>query len=107
MAGLAFNPEYLVSGRSPAAPFPKIFNRIDRLMKDYFGGREAREIAPELQRGRVGRRKRLSLNAAVDERGGGASVIEAAKKVLKEAAKKPEKLAAEEPSPKAAKNDIP
>ena len=37
----------------PAAPFPKIFTRIDRLMKDHFGGLATRAIAPELPEGVV------------------------------------------------------
>jgi PD-(D/E)XK nuclease superfamily len=37
----------------PAAPFPKIFNRIDQLMKDYFGDRYTSEISPSLPDGVV------------------------------------------------------
>jgi hypothetical protein len=37
----------------PAAPFPKIFTRIDRLMKDYFGDRYTADISPTLPQGVV------------------------------------------------------
>jgi hypothetical protein len=37
----------------PAAPFPKIFSRIDRLMKDHFGGRSTGELSPNLPPGAI------------------------------------------------------
>jgi len=37
----------------PWSPFPGIFNRIDKLMKDYFEGRRAVENSPELPEGKV------------------------------------------------------
>jgi hypothetical protein len=37
----------------PAAPFPKIFNRIDKLMKDHFTGKSTTEISPVLPPGVV------------------------------------------------------
>jgi hypothetical protein len=37
----------------PAAPFPKIFNRIDKLMKDFFTGKSTSELSPELPPGAV------------------------------------------------------
>lgn len=37
----------------PSAPFPKIFGRIDRLMKDHFSGQSTVEISPLLPPGRV------------------------------------------------------
>ena len=37
----------------PAAPFPKIFSRIDRLMKDHFSERSTRELTPDLPPGVV------------------------------------------------------
>lgn len=37
----------------PAAPFPKIFNRIDRLMKEHFGGRTTDELSIELPPGTI------------------------------------------------------
>lgn len=39
--------------RRPAAPFPSIFNRIDRLMKGFFEGMPAPEMAEELPDGMV------------------------------------------------------
>ena len=35
----------------PAAPFPKIFSRIDRLMKDHFSGRSTDTLSPGLPPG--------------------------------------------------------
>lgn len=35
----------------PAAPFPKIFSRIDRLMKDHFSERSTGELSPDLPPG--------------------------------------------------------
>ena len=37
----------------PAVPFPRIFSRIDQLMKGYFQERATAEISPELPPGRV------------------------------------------------------
>ncbi|OGO27648.1 MAG: hypothetical protein A2Z16_04655 [Chloroflexi bacterium RBG_16_54_18] len=37
----------------PAAPFPKIFNRIDKLMKDFFTGKSTKELSPLLPAGSV------------------------------------------------------
>ena len=37
----------------PAAPFPKIFGRIDKLMKAFFQDRHTTEVAPALPAGRV------------------------------------------------------
>jgi hypothetical protein len=37
----------------PATPMPKIFNRIDKLMKDYFQGKSTHEIYAELPEGIV------------------------------------------------------
>jgi len=37
----------------PFTAFPKIFNRIDKLMKDFFEGKATREISPDLPDGRV------------------------------------------------------
>ena len=37
----------------PAAPFPKIFNRIDKLMKDFFTGRSTSDLSPMLPAGSV------------------------------------------------------
>ena len=37
----------------PSAPFPKIFGRIDKLMKDYFAGKSTAEISPLLPAGFV------------------------------------------------------
>jgi len=37
----------------PAAPFPKIFNRIDKLMKDFFTGRSTGDLSPLLPAGSV------------------------------------------------------
>lgn len=37
----------------PAAPFPKIFGRIDKLMKDYFSGQRSNQISPLLPPGVV------------------------------------------------------
>ncbi len=39
--------------KRPAAPFPKIFTRIDRLMQAYFEGRSTNEISPDLLEGVV------------------------------------------------------
>lgn len=37
----------------PWSPFPRIFNQIDKLMKDYFEHKPASEVAPELPEGIV------------------------------------------------------
>lgn len=37
----------------PSAPFPSIFNRIDRLMKDFYMGKPTSELAQELPEGVV------------------------------------------------------
>ena len=37
----------------PGMPFPKIFTRIDRLMKDFFYQLPSNEISPELPSGQV------------------------------------------------------
>lgn len=37
----------------PAAPFPKIFSRIDKLMKDHFSGKSTWELSPLLPAGAV------------------------------------------------------
>jgi CRISPR/Cas system-associated exonuclease Cas4 (RecB family) len=37
----------------PAAPFPKIFNRIDKLMKDFFTGKSTSELSLDLPPGMV------------------------------------------------------
>ena len=37
----------------PWSPFPKIFNRIDKLMKDHFEGKPTSSISPELPEGVV------------------------------------------------------
>ena len=37
----------------PAAPFPKIFSRIDRLMKDHFSGRSTETLSPDLPPGEI------------------------------------------------------
>jgi hypothetical protein len=39
--------------KRPWAPFPGIFGRIDKLMKDYYEGKPANEISPELPDGVV------------------------------------------------------
>ena len=39
--------------KRPSAPFSKIFTRLDTQTKDYFFGRRAEEMAPELRAGRV------------------------------------------------------
>jgi hypothetical protein len=39
--------------RRPSAPFPKIFTRLDGQTKDYFFGKRAEEMAPELRPGRI------------------------------------------------------
>ena len=39
--------------KRPAAPFPKIFTRIDRLMQTYFEGKSTAEISPDLAEGVV------------------------------------------------------
>lgn len=39
--------------RRPSAPFPSIFGRIDGLMKAFFSGQPAQEVAPGLPDGRV------------------------------------------------------
>ena len=39
--------------KRPAAPFPKIFTRIDRLMQAYFEGKSTAEISPDLPEGVV------------------------------------------------------
>lgn len=39
--------------KRPAMPFPKIFNQIDRLMKNFFYELPTEEISPELPPGRV------------------------------------------------------
>jgi len=37
----------------PRMPFPKIFSRIDLLMKNYYEGKSSAEISPELPIGKV------------------------------------------------------
>ena len=37
----------------PAAPFPGIFGKIDRLMKEYYEGRPTADLDPTLPAGRV------------------------------------------------------
>jgi CRISPR/Cas system-associated exonuclease Cas4 (RecB family) len=39
--------------RRPSTPFPKIFSRIDMLMKDYYLDKSTREISPDLSDGKV------------------------------------------------------
>ena len=39
--------------RRPSAPFPKIFSRIDILMKDYYLNKSTLEISPDLLEGKV------------------------------------------------------
>lgn len=39
--------------KRPSSPFPKIFGRIDNLMKAYFNGKPATEISPQLPHGQV------------------------------------------------------
>ena len=34
----------------PAIPFPKLFNRIDKLMKDYFQGKHTSDFLADLPR---------------------------------------------------------
>ena len=37
----------------PFSPFPSIFNKIDKLMKEHFNGHPAEEVSPELPKGRI------------------------------------------------------
>lgn len=37
----------------PFSPFPSIFNKIDKLMKDHFNGHPSDQVSPELPEGRI------------------------------------------------------
>jgi CRISPR/Cas system-associated exonuclease Cas4 (RecB family) len=57
----------------PAAPFPRIFSRIDKLMKGYFQEKATAEIAVELPAGRVRFGERWVHSTPIELPGGAAS----------------------------------
>lgn len=52
--------------RRPYSPFPSIFTRIDRLMKDYFQDKPCEELTPDLPEGVVKMGDRWVTSAPID-----------------------------------------
>lgn len=66
----------VVNGISrPSTPMPKIFNKIDKLMKDYFHEKSTSEVCLELPEGRIMLKERLVASEAITIPGHSSSIF--------------------------------